>query len=49
MRGSPGDNKLINGDEIRKIGDYDARDITHQNVYNLFQKAGTAINLVIRR
>ncbi|KAK6620569.1 hypothetical protein RUM43_010861 [Polyplax serrata] len=49
LPGSPGDKKLKEGDEITKIEDYDARDITHLNVYYLFQKAGTSIKLAIKR
>ncbi|XP_075233235.1 PDZ_signaling and DUF4749 domain-containing protein Zasp66 isoform X3 [Lycorma delicatula] len=47
--GTPSDGILKPGDKIRKIADYDARDIRHQDAQNLFHNAGNTIKLVIQR
>uniref|UniRef100_A0A1B6D4Y7 PDZ domain-containing protein n=1 Tax=Clastoptera arizonana TaxID=38151 RepID=A0A1B6D4Y7_9HEMI len=47
--GSPSDGVVQRGDIIRKIGDYDSRDIRHQDAQNLFRNSGNTIQLVIQR
>jgi hypothetical protein len=37
------------GDIIKKIADYDARDLRHEDAQNLFRNAGNAISLVVQR
>ncbi|EEB12490.1 conserved hypothetical protein [Pediculus humanus corporis] len=46
--GSPCEKKLLVGDEIKKIEDYDARDVTHRTALILFNKAQNTIKLVIK-
>ncbi|GLV41366.1 Z band alternatively spliced PDZ-motif protein 66 [Carabus blaptoides fortunei] len=47
--GSPVTNNLQSGDIISKIGNYDARDVRHQDAQNLFKNAGTNIKVVVQR
>ncbi|XP_054264459.1 uncharacterized protein LOC128987570 isoform X5 [Macrosteles quadrilineatus] len=47
--GSAGDGVVQRGDLVRKISDYDSRDIRHQDVQTLFKNAGPSIKLVISR
>ncbi|CAH1392347.1 unnamed protein product [Nezara viridula] len=47
--GSPADKQLKAGDEILQIGDYDARDIRHQDAQMLFRDAGNTIKIVVYR
>lgn len=37
------------GDIIKKIADYDARDLRHEDAQTLFKNAGNTISLVIER
>lgn len=37
------------GDIIKKIADYDARDLRHEDAQNLFRNAGNTISLVVQR
>lgn len=41
--------EVRSGDIIRKIVDYDARDLRHEDAQTLFRKAGNTISLVIER
>lgn len=47
--GSPVDGVLHRGDIISKIGNYDSRDIRHQDAQNLFKNAGNNIRVVVQR
>ncbi|KAK7862723.1 hypothetical protein R5R35_005993 [Gryllus longicercus] len=47
--GSPSEGELKRGDVVRKIGDYDARDLRHEDAQNLFRSAGNSISLVVER
>ncbi|KAJ8920675.1 hypothetical protein NQ315_004814 [Exocentrus adspersus] len=47
--GSPTEGVLHRGDIITKVGNYDARDIRHQDAQNLFKNAGTNIRVVVQR
>lgn len=47
--GSAADGVVQRGDLVRKISDYDSRDIRHQDVQTLFKNAGPAIKLVVSR
>lgn len=47
--GSPSDGILQKGNIVRKIGNYDCRDLRHKDALNLFQNAGSSINIVIER
>ncbi|BET01231.1 Hypothetical protein NTJ_14047 [Nesidiocoris tenuis] len=49
LPGSPAEGQVRPGDEILQIGDYDARDIRHQDAQSLFKNAGNAIKIVIHR
>ncbi|PNF41007.1 hypothetical protein B7P43_G08845 [Cryptotermes secundus] len=37
------------GDIIKKIADYDARDLRHEDAQNLFRNAGNTVSLVVQR
>ncbi|XP_031342895.1 PDZ and LIM domain protein 3-like isoform X4 [Photinus pyralis] len=47
--GSPSDGVLQRGDIISKVGNYDARDIRHEDAQNLFRNAGDNIRIVVQR
>ncbi|XP_056630780.1 PDZ and LIM domain protein 3 isoform X10 [Diorhabda carinulata] len=47
--GSPVDGVLHRGDIISKVGNYDSRDIRHQDAQNLFKNAGNNIRVVVQR
>ncbi|XP_044266978.1 PDZ and LIM domain protein Zasp isoform X5 [Tribolium madens] len=47
--GSPSDGVLQRGDIITKVGNYDARDIRHQDAQTLFKNAGNNIRVVVQR
>nr|CAH7739723.1 unnamed protein product [Callosobruchus chinensis] len=47
--GCPVQNVLQRGDIITKVGNYDARDIRHQDAQTLFKNAGTCIQVVVQR
>ncbi|KAF5288847.1 hypothetical protein FQA39_LY03726 [Lamprigera yunnana] len=47
--GSPSDGVLQRGDIISKVGNYDARDIRHQDAQNLFRNAGDSVRIVVQR
>ncbi|KAJ3657047.1 hypothetical protein Zmor_016082 [Zophobas morio] len=47
--GSPSNGVLQRGDIITKVGNYDARDIRHQDAQTLFKNAGTNIRVVVQR
>lgn len=47
--GSPAYGELMRGDIITKIGDYDARDLTHLDAQNLFKSAANRVPLVVHR
>ncbi|XP_065203178.1 PDZ and LIM domain protein 3 isoform X2 [Planococcus citri] len=47
--GSPSDGVLQKGDVIRKIANYDARDLRHSDALNLFKNAGGSVPVVIER
>ncbi|XP_046393304.1 proteoglycan 4 isoform X2 [Ischnura elegans] len=47
--GSPAEGALRRGDIIRKIGDYDARDLSHKEAQNLLKTAGNNVNVVVQR
>ncbi|XP_044750404.1 PDZ and LIM domain protein Zasp isoform X3 [Coccinella septempunctata] len=47
--GSPADGVLQRGDIISKVGNYDARDIRHQDAQNLFKNSGNNIRVVVQR
>uniref|UniRef100_A0A8D8V789 PDZ and LIM domain protein 2 n=1 Tax=Cacopsylla melanoneura TaxID=428564 RepID=A0A8D8V789_9HEMI len=46
---TPAAAELKRGDIIRKITDYDARDVRHKDATNLFQTSDTSITLAIQR
>ncbi|VEN37990.1 unnamed protein product [Callosobruchus maculatus] len=46
--GCPVQNVLQRGDIITKVGNYDARDIRHQDAQTLFKNAGTCIQVVVQ-
>ncbi|XP_030572321.1 PDZ and LIM domain protein 4 isoform X7 [Drosophila novamexicana] len=47
--GSPSYGELLRGDIIAKIGEYDARDLSHADAQQLFRGAGNEIRLVVHR
>ncbi|XP_076270616.1 PDZ_signaling and DUF4749 domain-containing protein Zasp66 isoform X14 [Rhynchophorus ferrugineus] len=47
--GSPAQGVLQRGDIITKVGNYDSRDIRHQDAQNLFRNAGNDIRVVVQR
>ncbi|XP_030386265.1 PDZ and LIM domain protein 2 isoform X2 [Scaptodrosophila lebanonensis] len=47
--GSPSYGELLRGDIIAKIGEYDARDLSHADAQQLFRTAGNEIRLVVHR
>ncbi|XP_075160009.1 PDZ_signaling and DUF4749 domain-containing protein Zasp66 isoform X2 [Haematobia irritans] len=47
--GSPAFGEVLRGDIICKIGEYDARDVSHADAQTLFRTAGNEINLVVHR
>ncbi|KRF97733.1 uncharacterized protein Dwil_GK16724, isoform B [Drosophila willistoni] len=47
--GSPSYGELLRGDIIAKIGEYDARDLSHADAQQLFRGAGNEIGLVVHR
>ncbi|KAJ8978432.1 hypothetical protein NQ317_019671 [Molorchus minor] len=47
--GSPADGVLQRGDIITKVGNYDARDIRHQDAQTLFKNAGNNVRVVVQR
>ncbi|XP_028143069.1 PDZ and LIM domain protein 3 isoform X3 [Diabrotica virgifera virgifera] len=47
--GSPVEGVLHRGDIITKVGNYDSRDIRHQDAQNLFRNAGNNIQVVVQR
>ncbi|XP_060519068.1 PDZ and LIM domain protein 3 isoform X2 [Cylas formicarius] len=47
--GSPTQGVLQRGDVISKIGNYDSRDIRHQDAQTLFKNAGNNIRVVVQR
>jgi Periplasmic protease len=47
--GTPAAAELKRGDIIRKIGDYDSRDLRHKDATNFFQSSDTSISLGIQR
>ncbi|CAG9854072.1 unnamed protein product [Phyllotreta striolata] len=47
--GSPVEGSLHRGDIITKIGNYDARDVRHQDAQNLFRNAGNNVRVVVQR
>ncbi|KAK4880639.1 hypothetical protein RN001_008785 [Aquatica leii] len=47
--GSPADGALQRGDIISKVGNYDARDIRHQDAQQLFRNAGDNVRIVVQR
>ncbi|KAF5299380.1 hypothetical protein FQR65_LT09421 [Abscondita terminalis] len=47
--GSPADGVLQRGDIISKVGNYDARDIRHQDAQQLFRNAGDNVRIVVQR
>ncbi|XKL62496.1 hypothetical protein PGB90_002329 [Kerria lacca] len=47
--GSPSEGVLQTGDLIKKIGNYDARDLRHKDALNLFKNAGSSITVVVER
>ncbi|KMY98447.1 uncharacterized protein LOC6737318 isoform X3 [Drosophila simulans] len=47
--GSPAHGELLRGDIISKIGEYDARDLSHADAQQLFRGAGNEIRLVVHR
>ncbi|XP_044742791.1 PDZ and LIM domain protein 7 [Chrysoperla carnea] len=47
--GTPAEGQLYRGDIISKIGEYDSRDIRHEDAENLFRNAGNTIRFVIQR
>ncbi|XP_030746726.1 uncharacterized protein LOC115875414 isoform X4 [Sitophilus oryzae] len=47
--GSPAQGVLQRGDIITKVGNYDSRDIRHQDAQNLFRDAGNNIRVVVQR
>lgn len=49
MLGSPSDGVLLAGDLIRKIGNYDARDLSHKDALSLFKNTGSSISIAVER
>ncbi|XP_063218805.1 PDZ and LIM domain protein 3 [Bacillus rossius redtenbacheri] len=47
--GSPADKLLQCGDVVKKINDYDARDLRHEDVHGLFKSSGSTISLIVER
>lgn len=47
--GSPVEGVLHRGDIITKVGNYDSRDIRHQDAQTLFKNAGSNIRVVVQR
>ncbi|XP_055382674.1 PDZ and LIM domain protein 4 isoform X2 [Condylostylus longicornis] len=47
--GSPAFGEVLRGDIISKIGEYDARDLRHEDAQMLFKTAGNSIRLVVHR
>lgn len=47
--GSPAHGKLLRGDVITKIQEYDARDIRNADAQTLFRAAGNRIRIVVHR
>ncbi|CAG9771896.1 unnamed protein product [Ceutorhynchus assimilis] len=47
--GSPAQGLLQRGDVISKVGNYDSRDIGHEDAQNLFRNAGSNIKVVVQR
>ncbi len=47
--GSPAEGELHRGDVIRKINEYDSRDLRHKDAQVLFRNAGNTIDLVVIR
>lgn len=47
--GSPAFGEVLRGDIIAKIGEYDARDVSHADAQMLFRTAGNEIKLVVHR
>ncbi|XP_019759603.1 PDZ and LIM domain protein 3 isoform X4 [Dendroctonus ponderosae] len=47
--GSPAQGVLQRGDIISKVGNYDSRDIRHEDAQNLFRTAGNNIRVVVQR
>lgn len=47
--GSPAFGEVLRGDIISKMGEYDARDLRHEDAQMLFRSAGNDINLVVHR
>ncbi|XP_069705246.1 uncharacterized protein Zasp66 isoform X3 [Periplaneta americana] len=47
--GSPASGELRRGDIIKKISEYDARDLRHEDAQNLFKNASNSISLVVQR
>ncbi|XP_017841840.1 uncharacterized protein LOC108599496 isoform X6 [Drosophila busckii] len=47
--GSPAYGELLRGDIIAKIGEYDARDLSHADAQQLFRGAGNEIRLTVHR
>jgi len=41
--------EVRHGDIIKKIAEYDARDLRHEDAQTLFRNAGNTISLVIER
>ncbi|XP_065163246.1 PDZ and LIM domain protein Zasp isoform X4 [Atheta coriaria] len=46
---SPSEGNLQRGDIISKVGQYDARDIRHQDAQTLFSNAGNTVRVVVQR
>ncbi|XP_034238049.1 PDZ and LIM domain protein 3 isoform X3 [Thrips palmi] len=49
MVGSPAEGVLHRGDVIRKVNEYDSRDLRHKDAQQLFRSAGNTIDLVVLR
>ncbi|KAL9906318.1 uncharacterized protein LOC119638013 isoform X4 [Glossina fuscipes] len=47
--GTPAYGEVLRGDIIAKIGEYDARDLSHADAQTLFRTAGNEIRIVVRR
>ncbi|KAL1490555.1 hypothetical protein ABEB36_013230 [Hypothenemus hampei] len=47
--GSPAHGALQRGDIISKVGNYDSRDISHDDAQNLFRSAGNTVRMVVQR
>ncbi|XP_046665057.1 PDZ and LIM domain protein 3 isoform X8 [Homalodisca vitripennis] len=47
--GSPAEGVVQRGDLVRKVADYDSRDVRHQDVQTLFKNSGNSIKLVVSR